>query len=114
MASTVQITAPLNTSPVGLELPRRSTLGLKPSQSHQPKGGFTEEPLRSDVDVKGLKAQFLGRIEELEAREGGDAGRACASDGGPRARHGSHESDDERISLFPASLCGGTRNGVVR
>jgi len=29
----------------------------------------TEEPLRSDLDVVGLKAQVLGRIEELEARE---------------------------------------------
>jgi hypothetical protein len=29
----------------------------------------TEEPLRSDLDVKGLKSQVLGRIEELEARE---------------------------------------------
>jgi hypothetical protein len=28
-----------------------------------------EEPLRSDLDVKGLKGQVLGRIEELEARE---------------------------------------------
>lgn len=28
-----------------------------------------EEPLRSDLDVKGLKAQVLGRIEELEERE---------------------------------------------
>jgi uncharacterized protein (UPF0335 family) len=28
-----------------------------------------EEPPRSDLDVKGLKAQVLGRIEELEARE---------------------------------------------
>lgn len=28
-----------------------------------------EEPLRSDLDVKGLRAQMLGRIEELEARE---------------------------------------------
>jgi hypothetical protein len=28
-----------------------------------------EEPLRSDLDVVGLKAQVLGRIEELEARE---------------------------------------------
>ena len=28
-----------------------------------------EEPLRSDLDVKGLKAQMLGRIEELETRE---------------------------------------------
>ena len=28
-----------------------------------------EEPLKSDLDVKGLKAQVLGRIEELEARE---------------------------------------------
>jgi len=28
-----------------------------------------EEPLRSDLDAKGLKAQVLGRIEELEARE---------------------------------------------
>ena len=28
-----------------------------------------EEPLRSALDVKGLKAQVLGRIEELEARE---------------------------------------------
>ena len=28
-----------------------------------------EEPLRSDLDVKGLKAQVLGRIEELEARK---------------------------------------------
>ena len=27
------------------------------------------EPLRSDLDVVGLKAQVLGRIEELEARE---------------------------------------------
>jgi hypothetical protein len=29
----------------------------------------SEEPLRSDLDAKGLKAQVLGRIEELEARE---------------------------------------------
>jgi hypothetical protein len=29
----------------------------------------TEEPLKSDLDVAGLKAQVLGRIEELEARE---------------------------------------------
>ena len=28
-----------------------------------------EEPLRSDLDVKGLKAQVLGRIDELEQRE---------------------------------------------
>jgi hypothetical protein len=28
-----------------------------------------EEPLRSDLDVAGLKAQVLGRIEELAARE---------------------------------------------
>ena len=28
-----------------------------------------EEPLRSDLEVTGLKAQVLGRIEELEARE---------------------------------------------
>ncbi len=28
-----------------------------------------EEPLRSDLDVAGLKAQVLGRIEELEERE---------------------------------------------
>ena len=28
-----------------------------------------EEPLRSDLGVAGLKAQALGRIEELEARE---------------------------------------------
>jgi hypothetical protein len=28
-----------------------------------------EEPLRSDLDVKGLKAQLLERIEELEERE---------------------------------------------
>jgi hypothetical protein len=28
-----------------------------------------EEPLRSDLDVAGLKAQVLTRIEELEARE---------------------------------------------
>jgi hypothetical protein len=28
-----------------------------------------QEPLRSDLDAKGLKAQILGRIEELEARE---------------------------------------------
>jgi hypothetical protein len=28
-----------------------------------------EEPLRSDLDVAGLKARVLGRIEELEARE---------------------------------------------
>ena len=28
-----------------------------------------EEPLRSDLDVKGLRAQVLGRIEELEERE---------------------------------------------
>ena len=28
-----------------------------------------EEPLRSNLDVSGLKAQVLGRIEELEARE---------------------------------------------
>jgi hypothetical protein len=28
-----------------------------------------EEPLKPDLDVAGLKAQVLGRIEELEARE---------------------------------------------
>jgi hypothetical protein len=28
-----------------------------------------EEPLRSDLDGTGLRAQVLGRIEELEARE---------------------------------------------
>jgi len=28
-----------------------------------------EEPLRSDLDVAGLKEQVLGRIEELEKRE---------------------------------------------
>jgi hypothetical protein len=28
-----------------------------------------EEPLRSDLDVKGLKSWVLGRIEELDARE---------------------------------------------
>jgi hypothetical protein len=28
-----------------------------------------EEPLRSDLDMKGLRAQVLGRIEELEARK---------------------------------------------
>ena len=28
-----------------------------------------EEPLKSDLDVAGLKAQVLGRIEELEVRE---------------------------------------------
>jgi hypothetical protein len=28
-----------------------------------------EEPLRSDLDVAGLEAQVLGRLEELEARE---------------------------------------------
>ena len=28
-----------------------------------------EEPLQSDLDVAGLKAQVLGRIEELEERE---------------------------------------------
>jgi hypothetical protein len=28
-----------------------------------------DEPLRSDLDVAGLKAQVLERIEELEARE---------------------------------------------
>ena len=28
-----------------------------------------EEPLRSDLDVAGLKAHVLERIEELEARE---------------------------------------------
>ncbi len=28
-----------------------------------------EEPLRSDLDVKGLRAQVLGRVEELEERE---------------------------------------------
>jgi uncharacterized protein (UPF0335 family) len=27
------------------------------------------DPLRSDLDVNGLKAQVLGRIEGLEARE---------------------------------------------
>jgi uncharacterized protein (UPF0335 family) len=29
----------------------------------------SEEPLKSDLDAAGLKAQVLGRIEELEARE---------------------------------------------
>jgi hypothetical protein len=28
-----------------------------------------EEPLKTDLDVKGLKAQVLERIEQLEARE---------------------------------------------
>jgi hypothetical protein len=28
-----------------------------------------EEPLRSDLDVAGLKAQVLERVEELEERE---------------------------------------------
>jgi len=28
-----------------------------------------EEPLRSNLDVAGLKSQVLGRIEKLEARE---------------------------------------------
>ena len=28
-----------------------------------------EEPLRSDLDVAGLRAQLLERIEELEARK---------------------------------------------
>ena len=28
-----------------------------------------EEPLRSDLDVAGLRAQLLERIEELEAQE---------------------------------------------
>ena len=28
-----------------------------------------EEPLRSDLDVQGLRAQVLARIEELEERE---------------------------------------------
>jgi hypothetical protein len=28
-----------------------------------------EEPLKDNLDVAGLKAQVLGRIEELEARE---------------------------------------------
>ena len=28
-----------------------------------------EEPLRSDLDVAGLKTQVMGRIEELDARE---------------------------------------------
>jgi hypothetical protein len=28
-----------------------------------------EEPLKGDMDVKGLKAQVLERIEELEERE---------------------------------------------
>ena len=28
-----------------------------------------EEPLRSDLDVKGTKAQVLGRTEVLDARE---------------------------------------------
>ena len=28
-----------------------------------------EEPLRSDLDVKGLRVQVLGRIDELEERE---------------------------------------------
>ena len=28
-----------------------------------------EEPLTSDLDAAGLKAQALGRIEQLEARE---------------------------------------------
>jgi hypothetical protein len=63
-----------------------------------------EEPLRSDLDVKGLKAQVLGRIEELEARErkGGTTLRAQPRNGGAGVRHGRHESDDERISLYPA------------
>ena len=28
-----------------------------------------EEPLKSALDVKGLKSQVLGRVEELEAQE---------------------------------------------
>jgi hypothetical protein len=30
---------------------------------------IAEEPLKSDLDVAGLKAQVLARIEELEERE---------------------------------------------
>jgi hypothetical protein len=30
---------------------------------------WAEEPLRSDLDVKGLKSQVLGRIEEIGKRE---------------------------------------------
>ena len=31
--------------------------------------GADKEPLRSDLDVKGIKAQVLGRTEVVEARE---------------------------------------------
>jgi hypothetical protein len=74
-----------------------------------------EEPLRSDLDVAGLKAQVLGRIEELEARKreredllveitamearGHDTGAIKAMMGGLAA---------QPIRL-PVSLCGGTR-----
>jgi hypothetical protein len=34
-----------------------------------------EEPLESDHDMKGLRVQVLGRIEELEAGSG--RGRSC-------------------------------------
>ncbi len=36
-----------------------------------------EEPLRADLDVAGLKAQVLGRIEELEEREREREGRVA-------------------------------------
>jgi hypothetical protein len=59
-----------------------------------------EEPLRSDLDAKGLKAQVLGRIEELEARERErGAVRVRAGDRGARPRHGSREGGDGRIRL---------------
>jgi uncharacterized protein (UPF0335 family) len=43
-----------------------------PSRGGTPDAGglrASEEPLRSDLDVAGLKAQVLRRIEELEVRE---------------------------------------------
>ena len=45
-----------------------------------------EGSLRSDLDVKGLKAQDLGRIEGLEAREREREDRAGPRDGESRLR----------------------------
>ena len=53
-----------------------------------------EEPLKSELDVAGLKAQVLGRIEELEARE--------------------REREELLVELVPAMEARGYDTGAVK
>ena len=69
-----------------------------------------EEPLRSDLDVTGLRAQVLGRIGELEARERerkelvGAGSRAHPRDGDTRVRPDADPGGDGRLGR--GGLCG--------